>query len=104
MGQKHIFFTLLGWCLHNNKVEEGTSNQPNKAPVTKETRGGWSPTHETLGIIGGGVQSFKPTHPAEGPPTQTPPPPLQLNSYKRNLTLICPCPMRLTCASLRCVT
>ena len=33
----------------------------------------------------GGVQSFRPTHPAEDPPTQTPPPPLQNSSYKRSL-------------------
>ena len=32
----------------------------------------------------GGVQSFRPTHPAEDPPTQTPPP-LQNSSYKRSL-------------------
>ena len=35
-------------------------------------------------IRGGGFQSFRPTHPAEDPPTQTPPP-LQINSYKRSL-------------------
>ena len=85
---KPQFLTLLAWCLHNDKAERGTSNQPDKAPVTKE-RSGWSPTQETLGIIrGGGVQSFRPTHLAEDPPTQTPPPLLQLNSYKRSLVLM----------------
>ena len=54
--------------------------------MTKERRCGRSPTQKTLRIIrGGGVQSFRPTHPAEDAPTQTPPPPLQNSSYKRSL-------------------
>ena len=55
---------ILTWCLHDDKADRGTSIQPDKAPVTKERRYGRSPTQETLGIIrGGGVQSFRPTHP-----------------------------------------
>ena len=46
-----------------DKAEGGTSKQPDKAAVTKERKGGWSPTQETLRIIKGGVQSFRPTHP-----------------------------------------
>ena len=72
MGRKHkntIFFTLLAWCLHNDKAERGTSKQPHKAPVSKERRSGWSPTQEILGIIKGGGGSG-----ALDPPTQTPPP------------------------------
>ena len=64
---------ILEWCLHNDKAEGGTSKQLDKASVSKESRGGRSPTQETLGIIrGGGLQSFRPTHPAGDPPTRTP--------------------------------
>ena len=42
--------------------------------MTKERKCGRSPTQETLGIFrGGGIQSSRPTNPAEDPPTQTPP-------------------------------
>ena len=61
---------MIATCyLHNDTTERGTSKQPDKAPVTKERRCGRSPTQKTLRIIrGGGVQSFRPTHPAEDPP------------------------------------
>ena len=72
---RHLKNCHLHTChLHNDKAEKGTSKQPDKAPVTKERKCGRSPTQETLGIIRGvGVQTFRPTHPAEDPPTQTPP-------------------------------
>ena len=56
--------------LHNNKAEKGTSKQPDKATVTKERRGQPRKPSE----LWGGVQSFRPTHPAGDPPTQTPSP------------------------------
>ena len=59
--------------LHNDKAERGTSKPPDKAPVTKERRCGWSPTQETPGIVRGGEsQSFGPTHP-DPPPIATKP-------------------------------
>ena len=88
---RHLKNCHLHTChLHNDKAENGTSKQPDKAPVTKERRCGRSLTQETLGIIRGvGVQTFRPTHPAEDLPTQTPRPPLQNSSYKRCLMCAC---------------
>ena len=55
-----------------DKAEGGTNKQPDKAPVTK---GGLEPNPgDPQNYKGEGVQSFRPTHPAEDPPTQTPPP------------------------------
>ena len=77
MGWKHIFLPYLAWCLHNDKAERGTSKQPDKAPVTKERRGGRSLTQETLGIIRGGGGSR-----ALDPPTEPPnPPPRPIATY-----------------------
>ena len=52
---------------HQQTARQGSCEQRKK---------GWQePNQETVGIIrGGGVQSFRPTHPAEDPPTQPPPP------------------------------
>ena len=55
-----------------DKAEGGTSKQPDKAPVTKERKGGWSPTQETLRIIKGGVQSFRPRNTFSTPQHFTP--------------------------------
>ena len=68
-----FFFTLLAWCLHNNKAERGTSNHQRKK--------GWLEPNNYK--RGGGSKALDPptwlkTHPPR-------PPPLQLNSYKRSL-------------------
>ena len=65
----HNHKEILARCLHNDKAERGTSKHPDKAPVTKERRGGRSPNRETVGITrgGGGLQSFRPTHPDPPP-------------------------------------
>ena len=75
----------FGMVPAQNKAEGGTSKPPDKAPVSKERRGGRTPTQETLRIIRGGGSR------ASDPPTQLkthpprPPPPLQNSSYKRSL-------------------
>ena len=75
LSQKNVRQVHLHTChVHNDKAERGTSKQPGKAPVTKERRGGRSPTQETLGIVkGGGSRALDPparleTHPPSPPP------------------------------------
>ena len=52
----------------------GNTTQLDRDSVDKETGCGSFPAQETLGIIRGGGQILRPTHPSEDPPPPTPHP------------------------------